>query len=73
MLTLAGVLVQSNISSYMTGSSLIALGLTWWQAIIAIVVGNIIATLLVVLNSVPGAYYHCEWSFACCNHLIGKA
>ncbi|KAL1968643.1 hypothetical protein VTN77DRAFT_1469 [Rasamsonia byssochlamydoides] len=52
------VLVQSNISSYMTGSSLIALGLTWWQAIIAIVVGNIISTLLVVLNSVPGAFYH---------------
>lgn len=42
----------------MTGSSLIALGLTWWQAIIAIVVGNIIATALVVLNSLPGAYYH---------------
>jgi NCS1 family nucleobase:cation symporter-1 len=43
----------------MTGSSLIALGLTWWQAIIAIVVGQIIATILVVLNSLPGAYYYC--------------
>jgi len=29
-----GILVNSNISTYMTGSSLIALGLTWWQAII---------------------------------------
>ncbi|KAJ5109997.1 Allantoin permease [Penicillium argentinense] len=52
------VLINSNISTYMTGSSLIALGLTWWQAIIAIVVGQLIATALVVLNSLPGAYYH---------------
>lgn len=31
---LSGVLVNSNISTYITGSSLIALGLSWWQAII---------------------------------------
>lgn len=48
----------------MTGSSLIALGLTWWQAIISLVVGQLIATALVVLNSLPGAYYHCEKSSA---------
>ena len=42
----------------MTGSSLIALGLSWWQAIVAIVVGNILATIFIVLNSLPGAYYH---------------
>ncbi|KAJ5720108.1 Allantoin permease [Penicillium malachiteum] len=42
----------------MTGSSLIGLGLTWWQAIISIVIGEILATIFVVLNSVPGAYYH---------------
>ncbi|KAJ5980236.1 Allantoin permease [Penicillium waksmanii] len=52
------VLINSNISSYMTGSSLIALGLTWWQAILSIVIGQVIATALVVLNSLPGAYYH---------------
>lgn len=58
-----GVLVNSNISGYMTGSSLIAMGLTWWQAIIAIAIGDILATILVVLNSLPGAYYHrqCQW------------
>lgn len=54
----AGVLISSNISGYMTGSSLIALGLSWWQAIVAIVVGNILATIFIVLNSLPGAYYH---------------
>ncbi|KAE8441774.1 hypothetical protein EG329_004332 [Mollisiaceae sp. DMI_Dod_QoI] len=52
------ILVNSNISTYLTGSSLIALGLTWWQAIISIVIGNILATIFVILNSVPGAYYH---------------
>ncbi|KAJ6088641.1 Allantoin permease [Penicillium sp. IBT 16267x] len=52
------VLVNSNISTYMTGSSLIALGLTWWQAIIAIVAGQLLATLFVILNSIPGAYYY---------------
>ncbi|KAM5467015.1 hypothetical protein MauCBS54593_005635 [Microsporum audouinii] len=52
------VLINSNISSYMTGSSLIALGLLWWQAIVAIVIGNLLAALFVVLNSLPGAYYH---------------
>lgn len=54
----AGVLISSNISGYMTGSSLIALGLSWWQAIVAIVVGNILATIFIVLNSLPGAFYH---------------
>ncbi|PWY96125.1 allantoin permease [Aspergillus sclerotioniger CBS 115572] len=52
------ILINSNISTYMTGSSLIALGLSWWQAIVAIVVGNILATIFIVLNSLPGAYYH---------------
>ncbi|PQE11482.1 Allantoin permease protein [Rutstroemia sp. NJR-2017a BBW] len=52
------ILINSNISTYLTGSSLIALGLTWWQAIISIVVGNILAAIFVVLNSVPGASYH---------------
>jgi NCS1 family nucleobase:cation symporter-1 len=42
----------------MTGSSLIALGLTWRQALAAIIVGNVISTALVILNSLPGAYYH---------------
>ncbi|KAJ5925302.1 Allantoin permease [Penicillium verhagenii] len=52
------VLVNSNISTYMTGSSLIALGLTWWQAIVAIIVGQLLATVFVILNSIPGAFYY---------------
>lgn len=55
-----GVLINCNISTYMTGSSLIPLGLSWWQAIIAIFVGNILASVFIVLNSLPGAFYHCK-------------
>lgn len=45
----------------MTGSSLIANGLTWWQAVVAIVVGNLLVMIFVVLNSLPGVYYHREF------------
>ena len=55
---LLGLLVNVNISAYLSGSSLIALGMSWWEATIAIIAGNIIANILVVLNSLPGAYYH---------------
>lgn len=58
--TNVGVLINCNISTCMTGSSLIPLGLSWWQAIIAIVVGNILASTFIVLNSLPGAFYHCK-------------
>ncbi|KAJ1566723.1 hypothetical protein HK405_008688 [Cladochytrium tenue] len=52
------LLVNTNISTYLTGSSLIALGLSWWQTLICIIVGNLLATFFVLLNSLPGAYYH---------------
>jgi nucleobase:cation symporter-1, NCS1 family len=42
----------------MVGSSLIALGLTWWEAIIAIVFGALISMIYIVLNSTPGAFYN---------------
>ncbi|KAL6246430.1 hypothetical protein RBB50_006666 [Rhinocladiella similis] len=58
------VLTNTNISTYMTGSSLIALGLTWWQAIIAIMVGAILSTIFIVLNSMPGAFYHLGFPIA---------
>ncbi|KAE8400626.1 allantoin permease [Aspergillus pseudonomiae] len=52
------VLASSNISVYMIGSSLIAMGLTWRQSLAAIVAGNIIAVALLVINSLPGMFYH---------------
>ncbi|KIW87755.1 uncharacterized protein Z519_11729 [Cladophialophora bantiana CBS 173.52] len=58
------VLTNTNISTYMTGSSLIALGLNWWQAIIAIVFGAVLSTVFIVLNSMPGAFYHLGFPIA---------
>ncbi|KAF9878854.1 ncs1 nucleoside transporter family protein [Colletotrichum karsti] len=52
------LLVNCNITTYLTGSALIPLGLTWWQALICIVLGNLIATGVVIINSLPGSYYH---------------
>ena len=34
------ILVNMNISGYQTGSSLVASGLSWWQAVICIIFGN---------------------------------
>uniref|UniRef100_A0A8H7NHT0 Uracil permease n=1 Tax=Bionectria ochroleuca TaxID=29856 RepID=A0A8H7NHT0_BIOOC len=56
------LLVNCNIATFLTGSALIPLGLTWWQAIIAIVIGNILATTALVLSSLAGAYYHVGFS-----------
>jgi nucleobase:cation symporter-1, NCS1 family len=52
------------VSTYLTGSSLIALGLVWWQAIIVIVVAAILSTVFIVLNSLPGAFYHVGFPIA---------
>jgi NCS1 family nucleobase:cation symporter-1 len=52
------LLINTNISTYLTGSALIPLGLTWWQAFICIIIGNLLAAGFTVLNSLPGAHYH---------------
>ena len=43
---------------------MIALGLTWWQALIAIIIGACLSTLFIVLNSMPGAFYHIGFPIA---------
>ncbi|KAL4810957.1 permease for cytosine/purines, uracil, thiamine, allantoin-domain-containing protein [Aspergillus unguis] len=52
------LLINFSIATYLTGSSLIPLGLNWWQAVICIVLGNLLAGLFCTLNSLPGAYYN---------------
>ncbi|KAF9807417.1 hypothetical protein IEO21_08224 [Rhodonia placenta] len=52
------ILINMNISGYQTGSSLVASGLKWWQAVICIIVGNIFSATFCTLNSTSGAYYH---------------
>ncbi|KAF4630711.1 hypothetical protein G7Y89_g7428 [Cudoniella acicularis] len=51
-------LVNMNISSYQAGSSLIATRMNFWQAIIVILVGDLIASTLAVANSISGARSH---------------
>jgi len=52
------ILVNSNIAGYQTGSSLVASGLLWWQAVICIFFGSLLSTTFCTLNSTSGAYYH---------------
>lgn len=51
-------LVNMNLSTYQTGSSLLASGMNFWQAIIVILIGNLLASGFAVLNSVSGADSH---------------
>ncbi|KIX01408.1 uncharacterized protein Z518_09134 [Rhinocladiella mackenziei CBS 650.93] len=58
-------LINLNVSSYQTGSSLLASGMTYWQAIIVILVGNALASGFAVLNSVSGAQSHLGFPIVC--------
>lgn len=58
-----------NIGGWTTGSSLIALGLNVWQAMLTVIIGNMIVGILCVLSGAPGAKWHigfpmiqrCSW------------
>jgi nucleobase:cation symporter-1, NCS1 family len=45
------------IPTYMLSSSLIELGMNWWQALITILLGNMIVLVPILLNSHPGTRY----------------
>ncbi len=45
------------IPTYMMASSLIGNGLTWWQALLAIFLGNLIVLIPMTLNAHPGTAY----------------
>src|SRR5271156_4058671 len=46
-----------NITTYMLASGLIASGMSWWQALLTVLLGNTIVLLPIVLNSHPGTKY----------------
>ncbi|KAK7892352.1 hypothetical protein LTR67_007448 [Exophiala xenobiotica] len=58
-------LINLNMSTYQTGSSLLASGMTYWQAIIVILIGNVLASTFAVLNSVSGAQSHIGFPIVC--------
>ncbi len=45
------------IPTYMLASGLISAGMNWWQALITILLGNIIVLVPILLNSHPGTRY----------------
>src|SRR5581483_2183531 len=45
------------IPTYMLASSLIAVGMNWWQALFTILLGNTIVLIPILLNSHPGTKY----------------
>ncbi|KAA1472103.1 NCS1 nucleoside transporter family, partial [Dentipellis sp. KUC8613] len=47
-----------NINTWMIASSMIQLGLSWWQAWICVWIGYGIAAPFIVANARPGAVYH---------------
>ncbi|KAF7185431.1 Transporter aclS [Pseudocercospora fuligena] len=56
--------IFTNLSNYQTGSSLMASGLLYWQAILVIIIGNILGASFAVLNSVSGAALHIGFPIA---------
>ncbi|EWG55977.1 hypothetical protein FVEG_14078 [Fusarium verticillioides 7600] len=51
-----------NAGGWMTGSSVIALGLNVWQAMLTVIVGNILVGIICVLTGAPGAKWHIGFS-----------
>src|SRR5882757_160631 len=45
------------IPTYMMASGLISAGMNWWQALITILLGNVIVLIPILLNSHPGTKY----------------
>lgn len=49
--------MSACITTYMLASGLIAAGLSWWQALLTIFIGNVIVLIPILLNSHPGTKY----------------
>lgn len=49
--------MSACIPTYMLSSGLIASGMNWWQALLTILIGNVIVLIPILLNSHPGTKY----------------
>ncbi|KAI9283847.1 NCS1 nucleoside transporter family [Umbelopsis sp. AD052] len=54
-----------NVNTWMIAGSLIATGMTWWQALISVAVGYGICAVVLVLNGISGAEYHVGFPVVC--------
>ncbi len=57
--------LSACIPTYMLGSSLIAEGMSWWQAVLTIFVGNVIVLVPMVLNAHAGTRYGIPFPVYC--------
>ena len=53
-----------NADFHVKGSSMLAIGLNWWQAFLTMLFGHIFAAILVVAASFPGLYYNISFPVA---------
>lgn len=49
--------MSSQIPTYLVAGGLIALGMSWWQAILTVAVGNVLILVPILLNSYVGARF----------------
>lgn len=57
--------ISATVATYMSGSSLIALGMSWWQALFTVFLGTCIALIPVILNSHVGTKYGIPFPVYC--------
>ncbi|KAJ9607392.1 hypothetical protein H2200_008465 [Cladophialophora chaetospira] len=51
-------LLAFNMANWQLGSSLLSVGLNWWQCFLATLIGHLLAAAMVVIASFPGLHYH---------------
>ncbi|KAI5468171.1 allantoin permease [Mariannaea sp. PMI_226] len=56
--------IAFNMSNFQIGSSMLAIGLNWWQAFLTMLFGHILAAALVVAASFPGLSYNISFPVA---------
>ncbi|KAF7552730.1 hypothetical protein G7Z17_g4115 [Cylindrodendrum hubeiense] len=56
--------VAFNMSNFQIGSSMLAIGLNWWQSFLTMLFGHLLAAILVVAASFPGLYYNISFPIA---------
>src|SRR5437868_14969901 len=59
------VSMSACIPTYMLASSLIAGGMNWWQAVLTILLGNVIVLIPLVLNAHAGTRYGIPFPVYC--------
>lgn len=54
-----------NIPTYLMAGSFIALGMSWWVAVLTVLLGNLIVLIPILLNSHPGTKYGIPFPVLC--------